>query len=74
MEADMTDPTPELRAAVNTALAADRPTAEQRTLMGAYFNAVCGDCIDGRCHGRGPCGCARHETSVCWRDPADTAT
>lgn len=28
------------------------------------FDETCGDCIDGRCHGSGPCGCARHEVSV----------
>jgi hypothetical protein len=74
MDADMADPTPELRRAVNAALRADRPTAVQSALLAAFFVATCGDCIDGRCHGRSPCGCARHEDSVVWRDPADTTT
>lgn len=25
---------------------------------------TCGDCESGRCHGDGPCGCARHDVSV----------
>lgn len=30
----------------------------------ACLDTTCGDCIEGRCHGSGPCGCARHEASV----------
>lgn len=27
-------------------------------------DGLCGDCMDGKCHGDGPCGCDRHDASV----------
>jgi hypothetical protein len=65
---DMDHPTPALNAAVNSALYAERSvrSAEQQELLRRYFDATCGDCENGRCHGSGPCGCARHEVSARW--------
>lgn len=30
----------------------------------ACIDSTCGDCMEGRCHGSGPCGCDRHEASM----------
>jgi hypothetical protein len=43
--------------------------------MSAYVNddSLCGDCMDGKCHGGEPddCGCARHAASVEAVNPID---
>ncbi len=39
-------------------------TDKEGDILSAYFDATCGDCRTGRCHGGFECLCNRHAASV----------